>query len=283
MDYKPPRVRFHEGPAKGSEFPDFRLTTNNLPGFRLIESAYPSGFELHKHSHEYACFYIVLEGSLTERFGKRSRECGPMSMVFSPPDETHSDSFHRVGGRCFILEIAPERLTHLREFSLVLDDSAQFHGGLLAWLSIRAYNESHCMDEVSPLVIESLAVEIMAEVSRNAVKDSERKPPRWIERAREMLHADFSGNPTLACVAEAIGVHPVHLARVFRQFYCCTTGEYVRRLRIEFASRELSASDTPLAAISSAAGFSDQSHFSRTFRRYTGLTPAEFRKGFRLG
>jgi AraC family transcriptional regulator len=92
----------------------------------------------------------------------------------------------------------------------------------------------------------------------------------------------FSESLTLAGVAASVGVHPVHLARVFRQHYRCTIGEYVRQVRIEFASRELSVSDAPLAEIAFTSGFSDQSHFSKTFKRLTGQTPAQFRKASRL-
>lgn len=276
MKCKPPRTRFHEGPHKGRDLPEFRLRTARVDGFRMIESSYPSDYYLCKHSHDYACFYIVLDGSLTECYGRKSRECGPMSMVFSPSDEAHSNLFHRVGGRCFLLEIAPERLDLLHQHLLKLNDSAQFHGGPLAWLAIRAYRETCHMDEVSPLVIESLATEIMAEISRSR-KHPERRPPVWLERAREFLHANFATNLTLSDVAQAVDIHPVHLARVFRKFYCCTTGEYVRSLRVDFASRELSSSENSLVTIACSAGFSDQSHFSRTFKQQTGISPSEFR------
>ena len=136
------------------------------------------------------------------------------------------------------------------------------------------------MDPVSPLVIESLGVEIMAEISRSA-QGVERKPPAWLERAREFLHENFAESMHLSEVAKIAEVHPVHLVRVFRSFYRCTIGEYVRKLRVEFASRELSTSDLPLAAIALSAGFSDQSHLSRTFRQHTGLSPSEFRAVFR--
>ena len=56
-----------------------------------------------------------------------------------------------------------------------------------------------------------------------------------------------------------------------------TFAGYVRHVRIEFARRELAASSASLSAIAAAAGFCDQSHFSRLFKRYTGLTPAEYR------
>ena len=281
MDSKLPFSRFHEEPSKGFDASSFQLRTNDIHGFRLVESAYPPGYELPRHSHEYGCFYVLLEGSVTERFGKKSRECEPMSMVYNHPGEEHSDSFHRTGGRSFLLMMDPNRLDTLREHSLILDQSAQFYGGLLAWLGIRLYKEFCRMDPVSPLVIESLGVEIMAEISRSAKLD-ERKPPVWLERTREFLHENFAESLSLSEVAEIAEVHPVHLVRVFRTFYRCTIGEDVRRLRVEFASSKLSTSDLPLATIASSAGFSDQSHLSRTFRQHTGLSPSEFRAAFRL-
>src|SRR5262245_35676700 len=75
--------------------------------------------------------------------------------------------------------------------------------------------------------------------------------------------------------------HPVHLAREFHKYYQCTIGEYLRKLRIDFACHEVISSDSTLAEIALDAGFFDQSHFSRTFKCHTGLTPTEFRETFR--
>src|SRR5260221_476491 len=77
-----------------------------------------------------------------------------------------------------------------------------------------------------------------------------------------------------------VGVHPVPLARTFRRVHRMTFAGYVRQVRIEFARRELAVSGAPLGDIAVAAGFCDQSHFSRLFKRYTGQTPAEYRLTF---
>jgi AraC family transcriptional regulator len=68
------------------------------------------------------------------------------------------------------------------------------------------------------------------------------------------------------------------MARIFRKRYGCSPGDYLRKLRIAAASEELANSDTPIIAIALQNGFSDQSHLTRTFRQYMGVSLAAFRK-----
>lgn len=261
------------------------LRRRSLSGFVLVETRYAPGQKLSRHSHEHACFCFVLQGGFIENDGKRERSCQASSLIYRPSDETHLNHFQSAGGRCFNIAIEPRWLERVRQFSASPEISIHCRGGLLALLAMRLYREFQQMDEVSSLVIEGLALEMFGVKSRHysAPERLERRTaaPRWVLQARELIQARFSESLTLAGVAARVGVHPVHLARVFRRHYRCTIGEYVRQVRIEFASRELSVSDAPLAEVAAATGFSDQSHFSRTFKRLTGQTPAEFRKGSR--
>src|SRR5438067_879074 len=58
-------------------------------------------------------------------------------------------------------------------------------------------------------------------------------------------------------MADAVGVHPVHMARVFRKFQRCTVGEHVRQLRVAYACQRMLSSDEPLVEIALSAGFAD--------------------------
>jgi AraC family transcriptional regulator len=49
---------------------------------------------------------------------------------------------------------------------------------------------------------------------------------------------------------------------------------------VEFAGRQLATSALPLVEVALAAGFSDQSHFTKIFKRQMGMTPAEYQKNF---
>ena len=137
------------------------------------------------------------------------------------------------------------------------------------------------MDTAASLIIEGLTLEIMAETARHSAQSIERTIPTWLKRAKELLRERFAENLTLEQIASEVGIHPVHLASVFRRKYHCTVGEYIRQLRIEYACREIEKGELPLAIIALEAGFANQGHFSTSFKRLTGLTPVSYRNSFR--
>jgi AraC family transcriptional regulator len=175
------------------------------------------------------------------------------------------------------IEIEPQRLEATSSFSEIYTRPTHAEGAVLSALAIRLYKEFRTMDNVSALAIEGLVLEILAHTMRRCTEGAGPRPPGWLKQARDLLHDHFREPLTLARIAETVGVHPVYLARAFRHYQHCTMGDYVRRLRIEFACRELITTDHPLADIALAAGFCAQSHFSSTFKRQTGLTPAQYR------
>jgi AraC family transcriptional regulator len=198
--------------------------------------------------------------------------------VFTPAGEKHSNLFNAGGGRCFLIEIPETLMERLAASGVRIEHSLHSEGGLLAWLAMRLYREFSRPDAVSLLAIEGLMLEALSELGR--WKPSSFAEPLWLRETRDLLHDRFRETITLDELGRAAGVDPAHLARSFRKHYRCTVGEYQRRLRIEYASRQLSETRTSILNIALAAGFADQPHFSRTFRNHIGLTPAKFRSAF---
>jgi AraC family transcriptional regulator len=252
-----------------------------MAGFYLTETAYAPKLKVPRHSHRHACFCLVLQGTYTELYQGKAIECRPSHLIFRPAERIHSDHFGDLSVRCFIIEFDAEWLTNLHERSISMDEPTSFKGCSLASLAMRLRNESQRADDFTSLMVEGLMLELIAEIARRSIITSERKRPRWLIQAEEILHENFNERLTLSDIAETVGVHPVYLAGAFRQHYHCSIGEYIRRLRIEFASHELSNTAAPLAHIALAAGFAHQSHFSHTFKRLTGLTPAQYRQATR--
>jgi AraC family transcriptional regulator len=253
-----------------------------VAGLHLSETRYAPGTRLPRHSHEHGYFCLVRRGHYQEKFGGRERSCGPLTVAFHPPGETHAEYFAGEETWSFNIEMTAAWLARWRDVVARLDWTADFQGGPLAALALRLYGEFLHSDEATPLAIEGLTLEIFAQAWRSSLRNVERTPPRWLARVRAALDHRFANSHTLAELAQLAGVHPVHLAAAFRRQYGCTVGQYVRRRRIEYACRELTSSATGLAEVGLAAGFADQSHFCRTFKRLTGLTPAAYRQSARL-
>lgn len=267
MSPKTDSIKFY-----GSALPAWRLAA-----FTLSESVYPANLKMPVHRHEPAYFGIVLRGAYTETVATKTRHCKPLTTIFHPPNESHSVAFHNSDVRVFRIEMGDAFRRRIQDYASVPDEPAEFHGGLLASLALRLYNEYRNRDAWSALAIEGLLLETVAELARQSAKESDHEMPRWIEHVKETLRSRVTDTPSLAELAEDIGVHPVHLAREFRKGFDCTIGEFVRRLRIETACREIAESDVPMSEIALALGFYDQSHFSNTFKRFTGMTPAAYR------
>lgn len=104
-----------------------------------------------------------------------------------------------------------------------------------------------------------------------------RYPPRAVRRSIEYINANFAGEIRLKDIAAAVGMSMFHLSRTFRASTGVTLHRYLIRARVEKVKALLLDSDQSLAAIADSAGFSDQSHMNKTFKRFTGTTPRHFR------
>ncbi len=102
--------------------------------------------------------------------------------------------------------------------------------------------------------------------------------PAWLSRIVEKLTVEYSERLTLDELSEEAGVHPVYLSRVFRKCTGEGIGEHVHRLRVRAACEQMLEPEISLAEIGLATGFADQSHFTRTFRKVTGVSPGRFRE-----
>ncbi len=99
-----------------------------------------------------------------------------------------------------------------------------------------------------------------------------------IAAAVRYLQAHFAEPVTLGDVASAAGFHPSYFSTVFKQELGLGFSEYLTELRLSRAREQLAGGSDPIKEVAKRAGFLDYSHFCKTFRKKTGLSPAEYRK-----
>lgn len=252
------------------------LNILRLPSLTLTESLHTPHLIIPPHVHSMASLCLTLTGRAFEIIKGSRFVVHPGCVVIRGPELTHANEYGPAPHRGFMIELENKWLDACRHFSSVFEDHRVFAGGPVPALALRIYHEARVKDSVAPVIVEGLMLEMLGHASRSLVKTPVRAPG-WLTQARDLLHGRFNDSLNLVEIADAVGVHPTHLARTFKKYYRTTVGEYLRRLRLDWAMRQLSESEDSIADIASAAGFYDQSHFSHLFKQHTGFTPAEFR------
>jgi AraC-like DNA-binding protein len=108
-----------------------------------------------------------------------------------------------------------------------------------------------------------------------------RKVPEWAKELKEIIQdqIDTNLNLSLKGISETLQVHPAYLSREFSKYFDdLSFGDYIRKLRIDKAIQLLTTTDNSLTEIAYFTGFSDQSHFTRIFKKHTGKSPSAYKK-----
>ena len=228
------------------------------------------------HTHENAHFCFIVQGDFESKIKGKTQRCSSSTMLYHPAGTTHDDHFYSAGGRFLTVSLTSETNRKLLEEIKFVDYSIDFSDGEIAWLGKRICREMQSADSLTPIVLEAMANELLVYAARGF--DQARKPPVWLKTAHDLIRDCCDQAISISEIAGQVGVHPLHLARTFRRFFGFSPGEYLRKCRIEAASNLLVNSKITLVEIALISGFADQSQFTRSFKQYTGTTPAKFRE-----
>ena len=249
------------------------MTYADVNGFTVGELRFPPDYVQAEFEPERPYLALVVEGAVEKSFPLRTMHLSQACAVTMPAGARHSARFARDGARIVIIRAKDgssavagrlERLTELR-------------GQGFSWLAWKLAAELRAPDAAAPLAAEGIALELLAAASREGHAARTPRTPPWLGQAEEMLRT-VGDRVGLGELAHTVGVHPTHLAREFRARYGVSVGEYGRRVRLARAAAEIARTDAPLAEIAAEAGFADQSHFTRLFKRHAGVTPARYRE-----
>ena len=253
------------------------IRRRDIAGFSLTEALYAEGVLLPRHCHANTYLTLVLSGTYSEKFAHREVRWHEGALHLLPAGERHENYFETAVRllRVKIEQAAIQRLGG--EHARCLSEPREITGPLAGWLGHRMMREFMSQDDIAPLAMEGVLLEVLAESARSSDEPQGSSAPGWLRRVRELLQDSYLEAPGLAVLAGIAGVHPVHLSREFHKHFHMTIGEFIRKRRIERASELLSNSELSLAAIANTCGFSDQSHFCALFKKHSGMTPAKFR------
>ncbi|HZD71433.1 MAG TPA: AraC family transcriptional regulator [Actinomycetes bacterium] len=249
----------------------------NAPGLERAE-VYLSGCAFQPHRHDTYAIGITTTGVQTFRYRGAQRVCLPGQLHILHPDETHDGGPGTDDGFGYrILYIAPELVRD------ALDGSAlPFVADPVHKTTPSTRLVASLLADIDEPVSDLARVEIattLADVLRSLGGRPDRRPltidTRAVELARDYLAA-HAGEQTPASTLERItGIDRFTLARHFRRAFGTSPDRYRTMRRLALA-RTAIENGLPLAEVAAHAGFADQSHMTRQFKRTYGMTPGQW-------
>ncbi|MCW7538049.1 AraC family transcriptional regulator [Aquabacterium sp. A7-Y] len=253
----------------------------SLPGVTLLKARFMRhAFE--RHSHDTYSIGVTTGGVQSFNCRGRRHDSCPGNVILFNPDEPHDgQSGSERGFEYAILYLSPDTLNRLADERVKGSAGRYFRSTVVEDLpagqevlrAVKAAGQSQ----------ESLRAEILLArlvttlLSRHADTRPLPAPPspghRRMEAVRDYIDAHFSEDLTVAHLAQVAGLSRAHLTRAYTSTFGVPPHVYLNSVRLRHAQWALRQGQ-PAAAAALAAGFADQSHFTRRFKGAVGLTPA---------
>ena len=257
-------------------------------GFDLLHATYVK-HSFAPHTHEGYVIGVVDKGVQTFRYRGAAHYAPPGHVILVNPGEVHTGSAaHEAGWTyrpCYPLTRSliavheelgrsdtpyfPEAVVH---DSLLAAKLRQFH---------RASEDNASLLTRSTALFEMLTVLIQRHADVRSTSSREGLEHRKVREAREYLDAHAEREIRLERLSELVELSPSYLLRTFRRETGMTPHAYQLQKRVGRAKRLLAQGETP-AQVAFQVGFYDQSHLGRHFKRFVGVTPAQFVRGVAL-
>jgi len=239
-----------------------------VDGLSVSRSHYPPFQTQSRHRHENPTYFYLLGGEYCDEsmeLGRRSP--GRFQLLYHPAGAWHEGASGPTGR--FGLNLEPTE-GWLGKFDLTFKDLGDYR---VEDHPLRAAELLHLATIGFPASgAENQILEVLLP-SSPAVEESS----AWFRRLGRLLSDEPAERWSLQSLANELGVHPVHLARVFRARYGCSVTDWLLRKRI-LVGAGLLMEGKPVSEAAIQANFADQSHFGRTFRAYFDQTPREFQR-----
>ena len=245
--------------------------------YTITEAHYAPHQQVRRHEHSSPSWTLVLAGGFEERFSRDTVLGLSNTVLTKPATADHANTYGPSGATCLLIETRDDTIGARFGAPRVHDS------GTVPRLARRIHAALSSTEPLARFGLEALLIELGVATLRTEHFTPASRRQAWLNAVRDQLEGEFRAPPSLGELAQSHGVHPVYLCQAFRAAFGTSVGQFVRTVRFEWArdALRLGGRDVSIADVAAAAGFSDQAHLTREFRKRAGISPSRYRKGDR--
>ena len=246
-----------------------------IPGLIFTRCFFPKAFNSDWHSHENSHLTFCLKGGSIEKRKKENVLCSPGILLLYPAYEIHRNTDYVSNSESFSIEFENEWCKNFEIDNQESNRQNMIGNPLIKLEIIKLMREVKQPDDLSALCIETTVLGILSSLNDDK---TENKRPSWITELYQLLHDEYNSNWSLASLSERLKIHPVTISKYFPKYFQSNIGDYIRKIKTEKSFADLSKKSIAIEEIAVKYGFVDNAHFTRVFKKLTGITPSQYRQ-----
>ncbi len=253
------------------------ITTLDANGLVLTELDYSDVDYIPLSKAKNPILELVIRGNYVAIDSKKSYPCKNGLLLYVKEEQTFEAKFINPSAKTFAIEIKPDWLARFDVTMPELPTHSIPDNTFTNNVYHMLWQEYMINDEFSPMAVQGIFLQLMAVLLRERKREGIRTP-KWVSAIKAIIREQRTDKYTLELLSKELGVHPVHLSREFPRYFQCSLSEYIRRIKVRQAVSLMSEAALSLTDIAHQCGFSDQSHFTRIFKKMYNLTPSDYRQ-----
>ena len=207
----------------------------------------------------------------------KSKYLRAVVVTFDPTD-ARAEPFERLSP--VLVENYNEELCHTDGVAgplakhILLTDMESERDSFIRMSNIFTSAEGHYRAQISAM-FKLVLLKVIETADENAL------PARMVEELAGYIRENISDEISNTEIGAIFGYHPFYVSRMLKERKGMTLRQYIISYRLKLAKRLLELTDKSAAEIAEECGFTDASYFAKTFKSAFGITPKEYRNGFK--
>ncbi len=269
---------------------------------KTIERFHDTSWSMEPNRHEFFEMVYIKKGHAVFEIAGKPAPIGPNDIVIIKPNQSHKFIVQSQEGCEFIVLSFKFLNQRNSEFSEVpLEDFLNFVSGKEsgAFITLKVSQKNEIINILNRILKERvnneigseflnhlLVMELFVFISRalkmeweSSIKDKSPKVRELIRISAKYINNNFERDITISDIAKYVFLSSSYFTRAFKEEMGVSPMNYLLSVRIDRAKEMLTDSDLKISDIALSIGFSNQQRFNEIFKKHTGITPLQYRKG----